>query len=121
MIRKLIPFFVILLLMSAAVWKTRSEVLGSWKSESSTRWVEETSSHNPELWLADPRDVAIGRDPVRPIREPVRAPPEQTITMSWPDGDVTDAIGTPHGREEPATDWLSRRFETVDFARRFRR
>lgn len=105
----------------AALWKTRAEIQSSWKNDSSTRWVEETSAHNPDLWLADPRDVAANREQVRPIREPVATLPLPTITTTWPDGPLTDAIATPLGSEEPETSWLDRHFGMVETARRYRK
>lgn len=138
MIRSLLPLIPIVLLMGAAMWKTRAEVLASREHshaeiesriEDRERADRLEAAWNPGHLVPMTEDVFGGvpdaevrSTPVDPeIAQRAAVLPEPTIETSWPEGIFSHALGTPHGRTEPPNDWFGRHFSMVEAARSYRR
>lgn len=118
----LIGLLTIMLLMGAAIWKTRSDANDAWGHELREELLRSEAADNPGHRILNPRALEEGRREYLPT--PAARAEAQEITTTWPDSvfqDAMDTVGTPHAPEEKKEDWLSRHFDMVEFTRNFRK
>lgn len=102
-------------------WRSKVEIerrpADAWGSGLRTKLLQGMAQDNPGLLVLDPEKLEKGTLQHLPTPAPESA--LQTITTTWPDGDTSDALATPHLKDEAPLDWLERHFATVDVAREF--